>query len=102
MRLGIDVGLTEVNKLADEAVRVGREVGRLETSIESSRWIETLLSMIRGENGLDDSQVRVIGLNILRSMSSWLSENHNDDLYWLKNHISNTIGELEKWKTSTT
>lgn len=103
LELGIKVNLSEVNKLSDEALRVGKEVGKLEASIESSAWIKPLISMVRGESGLNDYQVRIIGLTVLRSMSLWLNENHGQDfnLYLLKNSIHNAISELEQWKSST-
>ena len=89
-----------MNKLSEEAVRAGKEMGKLEASIESLGWIKPLISMVRGESGLDDYQVRIIGLTVLRSMSLWLNENHGLDfnLYSLKSYFSNAISELEKWK----
>lgn len=103
LKLSIQVSLLEVNKLSEEAVRAGKEVGKLEASIESLGWIKPLISMVRGENGLDDYQVRIIGLTVLRSMSLWLNENHGQDfnLYSLKSYFSNAISELEKWKSLT-
>ena len=97
---GIEVSLSEVDKLTDTAVSVGKEVGKLEASIESLSWIKPMLSLVRGENGLNNYQVRIIGLNVLRSMSSWLNENHTNNLYFLKSNINSVIGELEKWKPS--
>ena len=101
---GIDNSMREVNKLTEEALRVGKEVGKLESNIESLGWIKPLLSMVRGDNGLDDYQVRAIGLSVLRSMLSWLNENYGQDinLYLLINNMQSTIAELEKWKSSTT
>ena len=93
--------MPEVNKLTDEAVRIGEEVGKLEANIESLSWIKPMLSLVRGENGLNNYHVRIIGLNVLRSISSWLNENHADNLYFLKSNIYSTIGELEKWKSLT-
>ena len=101
LKLGINNGLMEVDKLADEAIKAGTEVGKLEARIESLSWIKSLLALVRGENGLDDYQVRIVGLNVLRGMSLWLNEKHGSDLYLLKINIDNTIGDLEKWKSST-
>lgn len=101
LKSGIDNSLTEVNKLADEALRMGKEFGKMESNIESLNWIKPLLSMVRGENGLDDYQVRVIGLAVLRAMSSWLQENNGQDLNssLLRTCTENTISELERWKS---
>ncbi len=103
LKLSIQVSLSEVNKLSEEAVRAGKEVGKLEAGIESLGWVKPLVSMVRGENGLDDYQVRIIGLTVLRSMSLWLNEKYSQDLnlYLLKNSIHNAISELEKWRSLT-
>ena len=99
---GIGSGLLEVSKLADEAVKLGKEVGEMEARIESLNWIKPMLSMVRGENGLKDYQVRVIGLTILRGVSLWLNENYGQDfnLYSLKRYINDTISEFEKWNST--
>ncbi len=96
LKSGIDNSMREVNKLTKETLRVGKEVGKLESNIECLSWIKPLLSMVRGDNGLDDYQVRAIGLSVLRSMSSWLNENHSqgNNLFFLKNNINNVIMEL--------
>jgi len=101
LKTGIEASLSEVNNLAKESLRVGKEIGNLEASIESLGWIKSLISMVRGENGVDDYQVRVIGLTVLRSMLSWLNENCSQDinLYSLINNMQSTITELEKWKS---
>ena len=56
LKLGIGVSLSEVNKLSEEAVRVGKEVGKLEARIESLNWIKPLLVLVKGENGLEISK----------------------------------------------
>jgi len=101
LKSGVENSLSEVHRIKEEALKVGKEVGRLESSIESFSWIKPLLSMIRGENGLDDYQVRVISMTVLRSMSSWLNENHGQDLHssLLRTCIENTISELDRWKS---
>lgn len=100
LEAGIKDGLLQVDKLKEKTLKVGKEVGNLEARIESLSWVKPLISMVRAEDGLDDYQVRVIALTILRSMSSWLDENHGQDikLYMLKSNISSAIGELKGWK----
>ncbi len=104
LKLGIQVSLSEVNKLSGEALRVGKEVGNLESKIESLNWIKPLILLIRGDNGLDDYEVKTISLAVLRSISSWLNDNYGEDwdLSLLRLNIGSSISELEKWKPSTT
>ena len=95
---GIEDGMSEINKLNDMSLRVGKDLGKLEADIESLNWIKPLLTLVRGEDGLDRYQVRVIGTNVLRSMSSWLQENYANDQYLLRSQINSVIRELEQWK----
>ena len=102
MRLGINNGLTEIDKLTDGAVRVGKEIGQLEARLESLSWIEPMLLMVRGEKGITDYQVRVVGIHVLRGMSLWLNEKHGQDynLLSLNRHVNGLVEELEQWKAS--
>ncbi len=104
LKSGIEQGLMEVNKLTEEALRVGKEVGKLEADTESLSWVKPLLLLVRGGNELDDHEVKTIGLAVLRSISSWLSDNHGEDwnLNLLRTNIESSILGLEKWKPSTT
>ena len=101
LKSGIENGMSEVHKLTDEALKVGKEVGKLESSIEYYSWIKPLLSIVRGDTGLDSYQVRVIGLTVLRSMSSWLNEiyGQGSNYFLLKSSIESSISELERWKS---
>ena len=104
LKSGIEQGLMEVNKLTEEVLRVGKEVGKLEADTESLSWVKPLLLLVRGGNELDDHEVKTIGLAVLRSISSWLSDNHGEDrsLNLLRLNTESSISELEKWKPSTT
>ena len=101
----IDESLREVRRLSDEALKVGRELGKLEGDIESYGSVKTLVSLVRGDDGLDNYQLRVIGLTVLRGIYSWLEDKESspdltfDSTYLLKNSISSSISELEKWKS---
>ena len=102
LKSGVDNSMREVNKLTKEALKVGKEVGKLEANIESYNWIKPLLSIVRGDNGLDDYQVRVVSLTVLRSISTWINTKQKDGiytrLYLLQNSLATTISELETWE----
>jgi regulator of replication initiation timing len=99
LKSGIDNSMREVNKLAEEALRVGKEIGSLEANIESLNWIKPLLLLVRGGNELDGQEIKAISLAVQRSISSWLNDNHGEDwdLSLLRLSIGNSISELEKW-----
>ena len=78
---------------------LNKEVGNLESKIESLNWIKPLLLLVRGGNELDDQEIKAIGLKVLRGISSWLNENYGQDwnLALLRSSIENSVSELEKW-----
>ena len=97
---GIRESITEVNKLRDQALQVGKELGQLNEMIESNKWLRDLRALIKGDEAVDPSQVRVLGITVLQGILSWLDQGHEDkdSPYLLRVSISNLVGELERWK----
>ena len=97
---GIQESLDEVARLTKEALEVGKEFGQLEAMIRSNAWLEDILSLLRGEDNVTASQVRVVGLILLKSVVAWLERNYPSDmsLYSLRTMTANVVSELERWK----
>jgi len=97
---GISESVTEVNKLRDQALRLGEELGQFNEMIESNKWLKGLQSLVKGDKEVEPCQVRVIGITVLQAMLSWLDHHTQDSgIPWLlRPSISNLIGELERWK----
>ena len=89
-----------MNKLRDQALQVGKELGQLNEMIESNKWLRDLRALIKGDEAVDPSQVRVLGITVLQGILSWLDQGHEDkdSPYLLRVSISNLVGELERWK----
>jgi len=100
LRRGHDETLVEVRRLKDEAVEVGKEVGRYENILEVNQWLNELLALVRGEESLDGKRVRVIVLLVLRGAAAWLKHNEADTLRFstLPFALENVIKEMERWK----
>ena len=92
--------MIKIEKINDDALRVGKEIGKLEADIDSTLWVKQLVSLVNGEENLKDHQVRVISLRVLKGISSRLNEPHVYDfgLDLAKTSISNVISGLERWK----
>jgi len=96
---GVRGSVIEVNKLKNQALQLGRELGQFNEMIESNKWLKGLQALAKGDEEVEPDQVRVIGITVLRSILSWMKhyyENSNSP-WWLVS-ISNLLGELERWK----
>jgi len=100
LQRGHDEALAEVRRLRDEAVEVGREVGRYEETLQANQWLSELLALAQGEESLEGRRVRVITLLVLRGAAAWLKHNETNKLGFstLSFATDNLIRELEQWK----
>ena len=100
LRRGNDEALAKVRRLRDEALEVGREVGRYEEILEANQWLSELLALVRGEENVEGKRVRVITLLVLRGTAVWLKHNDANNLRFssLSFATGNLIRELEQWK----
>jgi predicted nucleic acid-binding Zn-ribbon protein len=97
---GIQDGIGEIARLKKEALETGKELGQLEATIKSYAWLEDILSLLKGENKVSASQVRVLGITLLKSMQAWLEHNQSAVItfYTISTLITSLISELERWK----
>jgi chromosome segregation ATPase len=100
LRRGHDESLVEVRRLRDEALEVGKEVGRYEQTLQANQWLADLLALVQGDESIEGKRVRVIVLSALRGSAVWLKR-HSSESYTLSSLSSATdslIRELEQWK----
>jgi len=97
---GVRESVIEVNKLRNQALRLGKELGQFNEMIESNKWLKGLQALVKGDEEVEPDQVRVIGITVMQAILSWLNQRSEDSSipYSLRLSISNLIGELEKWK----
>jgi len=98
LRRGNDEALAEVQRLRDEAVDVGKEVGRCEGILQSSQWLNGLLALVRGEEEIEGKRVRIIVLSVVRALHIWLKRQRSLSYTLLPVTVENLISELERWK----
>jgi len=95
---GNDEALAEIRRLRDEAVDVGKEVGRCEGILQSSQWLNELLALVRGEEEIEGKRVRIIVLSVVRALHIWLKRQRSLSYTLLPVTVENLISELERWK----
>ena len=98
LRLGTEEALAEVRRLKDEAMEVGREVGRSEGILQVNQWLKELMALVGGEDGVEGKRVRVIALSVLRALHIWLERQQSASLTLLSLTVKNLISELERWQ----
>jgi predicted nucleic acid-binding Zn-ribbon protein len=98
LRLGTEEALGEMRRLRDEAMEVGREVGRFEGILQVNQWLKELMALVRGEDGVDGKRVRVIALSVLRALHIWLERQQSSSLILLSLTVNNLISSLERWQ----
>lgn len=98
--IGIQECQEKIAVLTKDIFEAGTEFGQMEAMVKRNAWIEDILSLLRGEDNPTLSQVRVVGLILLKSITAWLERRYASDmsLYSLRTMIANLITELERWK----
>ena len=93
-----DEALAQVRRLRDEAVEVGKDVGRYEGILKSCEWLDELLALVRGEENVEGKRVKVIALSVVRALHIWLKRRDSLSFTLLSHAVENLISELEQWK----
>ncbi len=100
LRNGHDEALADVRRLMDEAVAVGKEMGRYQEMLQANQWLSELMTLVRGEKSIEGKRVRVIVLSVLRGAEAWLKDNGANSMRFssLSLSLKNLISEVEQWK----
>jgi chromosome segregation ATPase len=98
LRRGNDEALAEIRRLRDEAMDVGKEVGRYEGILQVNEWLNELTTLVRGEENIEGNRVRIIVLPVLRALHNWLKRQRSLSYTLLPVTVENLISELERWK----
>ena len=100
LRSGVIESVSEVNRLRNQALKLGNELGQFNEMIESNKWLKGLYAMVEGDEEIELSQVRVIGITVIRAMLNSLDHCEQGDVppLLLRQYIVNLMGELERWK----
>ncbi len=99
LRHGNEEALEVVRQFRDQAMETGKEIGRYEGIIETNQWLVELLSLVRGEESLENKQVRVILLLVLRGAQPWMKRNQAKMGFSTMSHTTELlIQNLEQWQ----
>jgi len=92
--------LLEVQRLRDQALDLGRELGRYDAVIEANQWLLIMGALVKGDGNIPAGDVRVVGLLVLRGVKGWIQQNQSQISlpYRLTTRVSAAIEELVQWK----
>jgi len=94
----VEESLAEVRTLREEALALGKEMGRIDEAIEANRWLEGLTSLVSGGSDVKREEVRLTGLAVLRGISSWLQGSGSASPPSLLSRVKPLVEELERWR----
>ena len=96
---GVEEAVAQVHGLSNQALELGKELGRYEAAVQANQWLRELLELVKGDNSITSGQVRAIGLVVLRGILVWLNRHSNDtgSSPLLVDKIRATIEALERW-----
>lgn len=98
LRRGSDEALAKIRRLKDEAVEVGKDVGRYEGILKSCEWLDDFLVLVQGEDNIAGKRVRTIVLLVVRALHTWLKRQGSLSVTLLLYAVEALIGELDRWK----
>ncbi len=100
-RLGNKAAFDDLQHVRDQALEVGKEIGRYEGLVQANAWLVELQSLVRGEDSPKAHRVRIILLLVLRGAHSWMKRNPRTAGSVTPVYTTGRlIGELEQWRTS--
>lgn len=98
LRQGSADALEEVRQLKDEALQVGRELGRYQEIVEANEWLADIQCLTKGSGSLDAMRVRAILLVVLRGGLLWTEVNRAKSHELLRLKLDQLVKELEQWR----
>ncbi len=99
LKLGNKGVLDEVNQLKEQAIEVGKEIGRYESAVKANEWLVELLSLVRGEDSLKAERVRAILLQVMQGSHFWMKRNQTKTGLSAPIYaVQRLVGELEQWQ----
>jgi transposase len=98
LQRGNDEALAEVRRLKDEAIEVGREIGRYEGVLQASEWLNDLLALMQGQENIASKRVKVIALLVVQALHTWLKRQGSLSVGLLPHAAESLISELERWQ----
>ncbi|MFC1982354.1 hypothetical protein ACFLV5_00975 [Chloroflexota bacterium] len=100
LRSGVSESVSEVNRLRNQALQLGTELGQFDEIIESNRWLKGLRTLVKGDEEIEPDQVRVIGITVMQALLTWLDRHSQDSgvPFSLRSTVTNLISGFEKWK----
>lgn len=99
LAVGMQESLDQVSSLKNMALDLGKEMGQIESALESNEWLLTLHALVRGEDCASPGQIRVVGLTVMKAISTWLGSKYKGDaaVSVVGASMSKAAWEMERW-----
>ncbi|MFC1956180.1 hypothetical protein ACFLWZ_06680, partial [Chloroflexota bacterium] len=99
LRSGVNESVSEVNRLRNHALQLGKELEQFNELIESNKWLKSFQALVKGDEKIEPDQVRVIGTIVMQALLTWLDRHSQDSgaTWLLRPSIVTLISGFEKW-----
>jgi myosin heavy subunit len=103
LNTGVIEVIHNIEKLRDNALELGQELGRVEEIIKANQWLHTLLALVKGDVEVNALDVKTVLNIILVCFKRWTQRKSSQTYLTigLTNCLDLFIKELERWKIST-
>lgn len=100
LQKSIGESLLEIDCLRDQAFELGQEVGRCNAIVEANQWLQTMVTLVKGDGDISSQNVRAVVLAVLRGFKSWTQQDQGQfsQSDWLTTQVGSLIEELERWR----
>lgn len=90
----------EMQKIADQALQVGQELGRYDATIRQNQLMAILATLLTSPEEVKARDAQFVWLWVLRRLRDWarMQEGLTTGLYMLVSHLESVISDLESWK----
>lgn len=97
---GCREALTEIHRLRDESIEVGKDIGEYRGVLDESDWVQKLLALVRGENAVTPGDVRAVALLTVGGISAWMGQHGKGslDVQIMSASGDKLLGQLRQWQ----
>jgi len=99
LKRGVVEAVGVVQQMKDQALEVGKEIGRCQGIVESNQWVGDLVSLTKGDDNLEAKRVRAVLMLVMRGAQPWMKKHQAQlNLTTLKGYTDLVVLDLEKWQ----
>ena len=98
LKHGAEEAVGVIQQVKDQALEVGKEIGRYNGIVESNQWMVDLNSLTKGDDDLEARRVRAVLMLVMRGAQPWMKKHEAQLNPTLKGYTDLIVLGLENWQ----